>query len=74
VSISPYDIYRREITIRGSFAQVHSFRAAVRSIVHERVRSEGIITHRFSLDDFGEAIESVRSDPTCLKAVVDPRL
>ena len=74
VSISPYDIYRREITIRGSFAQVHSFRSAVRSIVNERVRTDNMITHRFGLDDFGAAIEAVRSDASCLKAVIDPRL
>ena len=34
VAVSPYDVYRREITIRGSFAQVASFRQAVRALQH----------------------------------------
>lgn len=74
VSISACDVYRREITIRGSFAQVHSFGSAVNSTLNDRVRFDSMITHRFPLDDFGQAIEAVRSDATCLKAVIDPRL
>jgi len=74
VSISPYDVYRREITIRGTFAQVNSFRPAVASISTGRVRVGSMITHRFPLERFGEAIETVRADPSCLKAVIDPRM
>ncbi len=70
VSVSPYDVYRREITLKGSFAQVHSFPNAIAALRSRRVRTDGIITHTFSLDDYGSALEAVRSDETCLKAVI----
>jgi D-arabinitol dehydrogenase (NADP+) len=72
VRVSPYDVYRRELTIKGSFAQVTSFRQAVKALQSGRVRTDGLTTHVFALDDFGAALAAVRSDRTCLKAVVDP--
>jgi D-arabinitol dehydrogenase (NADP+) len=74
VAVSPYDVYRREITIKGSFAQVTSFRHSVRALESGRIRTDGLTTHVFALDRFGDALEAVRSEPACLKAVVDPRL
>jgi D-arabinitol dehydrogenase (NADP+) len=74
VSVSPYDVYRREITIKGSFAQVTSFRHAVRALQTGRIQTTGLITHVFALDDFGRALGAVRRERSCLKAVVDPRL
>lgn len=74
VGVSPYDIYRREITIKGSFAQVTSFRHSVRELQTGRVRTDGLTTHVFPLADFGRALEAVRSDRTCLKAVIDPTM
>lgn len=72
VSISPYEIFRRELTIKGSFAQVDAFPRAVEFLRSGRVRTHGIVTHRFSLDEFGSALEAVRTDKTALKAVVVP--
>jgi hypothetical protein len=31
-----------------------------------------MLTHHFALDDYGEALAAIRSDPTCLKAAVRP--
>jgi D-arabinitol dehydrogenase (NADP+) len=70
VSLSPYDVYRRELTIKGSFAQVSSFPQAIAALRSGRVRTDGVITHRFPLDRFGDALEAVRSDESCLKAAV----
>ena len=72
VAWSPYDIFRRELTIRGSFAQVNCFDRSLAMIRSGRIRSDGLVTHRFSLDDYGQALEALRSDPTCLKAVITP--
>ncbi len=68
--VSPYDVFRRELTIKGSFAQCFSFDRAVLALRHGRVRSEGLITHRFPLASYPEAVETVRNDRTCVKAVV----
>ena len=72
VSWSPYDIFRRELTIKGSFAQVNCFDRSLGMLRSGRIHSEGLLTHRFGLDDYGLALQAVRSDPTCLKAVVAP--
>jgi len=72
VSWSPYDIFRRELTIKGSFAQVNCFDRSLAMLRSGRIRSEGLLTHRFGLDDFSLALQAVRSDPTCLKAVIAP--
>lgn len=72
VSWSPYDIFRRELTIKGSFAQVNCFDRSMAMLRSGRIRSEGLVTHRFSLDDYGLALQAVRHDPACLKAVIAP--
>jgi hypothetical protein len=67
--INPYDVFRREVTIKGSFAQAYSFDRALRS---GRLDPAGIITHRFGLDDHGAAPAAVQSGPSCRKAVLRP--
>jgi D-arabinitol dehydrogenase (NADP+) len=70
--INPYDIFRRELTITGSFARSYGFDRAVRLLRTKRVRAEGFVTHRFDLTGYGEAIRTVRDDRGCLKAVIEP--
>ncbi len=72
ISVSPYEIYRRELSIKGSFAQVSSFPQAIAMLRSGRVRTEGIITHRFPLDRFGDALDAVQRDERCHKAVIVP--
>ncbi|MEU9888293.1 zinc-dependent alcohol dehydrogenase family protein [Sphaerisporangium sp. NPDC051011] len=69
--IPAYEIFRRQITIVGSFAQQHDFPRAIALIRAGRVRSSGIISTTFALDDYADALASL-SDPTVLKAVVTP--
>ena len=72
VPFSPYDIFRRELTIKGSFAQTHCFDRALAYLRSGRVQTEGIITHTFGLDDFETALDALRNDPECLKAAIVP--
>jgi D-arabinitol dehydrogenase (NADP+) len=72
VRFHPFDVFRREITIRGSFAEMTSFGAAIDALRGGRVRTEGIVTHRFSLDDYGQALEALHDDPTVHKIVIAP--
>lgn len=68
----PYDIFRRQLRVLGSFAQVNCFDRSLAMLRSGRVRTDGLITHRFTLDEYGGALEALASDPTCLKAVVTP--
>jgi D-arabinitol dehydrogenase (NADP+) len=72
VSWSPYDVFRRQLTIKGSFAQVNCFNQSLAMLRSGRIRHEGLITHTFPLSRYGDALAAVASDPTCLKAVVKP--
>src|SRR3712207_6858958 len=56
--------FRREITIKGSFAEISSFGAAIASLRTGRAKTDGIITHRFALDDYGKALDALATDPS----------
>jgi D-arabinitol dehydrogenase (NADP+) len=72
VRFHPFDVFRREITIRGSFAEITSFGAAIAALRTGRVKTDGIITHRFALDDYGKALDALQHDPSVHKAVIVP--
>jgi D-arabinitol dehydrogenase (NADP+) len=72
VQWSPYDIFRRQLHVKGSFAQVNCFDRSLAMLRSGRVRTDGLITHRFALEEYGAALDALASDPTCLKAVVAP--
>jgi threonine dehydrogenase-like Zn-dependent dehydrogenase len=69
--IAPYDIFRRELTIKGSFAQQFSFDRALTALRTGRVDTEGLITKRFPLDDYQGALRAV-ADSAVVKAVRVP--
>lgn len=72
ISVNPFDIYRREITITGSFAQINSFPAALAALRSGRVKTDGLITHRFPLEAYGDALQAVAGDPSAHKVVMTP--
>lgn len=69
VSWSPYEIFRRQLTVKGSFAQIDCFDRSLAYLRSGRVRTEGIVTDRFPLDAYEDALSALRS-PTTLKAIV----
>jgi D-arabinitol dehydrogenase (NADP+) len=70
ISLSPYEIFKRELTVKGSFAQTHNFDRALAVLRTGRVKTDGIVTHRFPLEQYGAALDALVDDPTCLKAVI----
>jgi len=72
VPLRPYEVFRRQLTIKGSFAQTHCFERALRALRSGRVRTDGIVTHEFALADYGQALEALRGDASCLKAAIVP--
>lgn len=70
VSFHPFDVFRREITIKGSFAEMTSFGAAISALRTGRARTDGIITHRFPLDEYGVALKTLATDRTSHKIVL----
>lgn len=70
-TVSPYQIFRRELTIKGSFAQAYSFDRALMMLRNGQVDGTPLITHRFGLDDYGKALETSATSE-CIKAVIQP--
>ena len=71
VRVSPYDVFRREITIKGSFAEINAFPAAIAALRSGRARTDGLITHRFPLDDYASALDALRGDRTVHKIIIE---
>lgn len=72
LALSPYEMFRRELTVLGSFAEMTSFAAALNALRSGRVRTDGLITHRFGLADYAQAIEAAQHDASAHKIVIVP--
>lgn len=71
MTISPYEVFAKELKIIGSFAQTHCFDRAIAFLQNGVVKSDGLITHRYQIDDFGKAIEQVETGRGHIKVVID---
>lgn len=65
----PYEIFKRQLVVKGSFAQMDCFDRALAVLRSGRVRTEGMVTSRFSLGDYGDALDALGGDS--LKVVID---
>ena len=72
LALAPYEIFRRELTVLGSFAEMTSFEAALSALRNGRVRTDGLITHRFGLTDYAKAIDAAQHDGSAHKIVIVP--
>lgn len=70
VQFQPFDVFRREITIKGSFAEMTSFGAAIAALRTGRAKTDGIITHRFPLEEYGKALNTLANDRTQHKVIL----
>jgi 2-desacetyl-2-hydroxyethyl bacteriochlorophyllide A dehydrogenase len=61
VTIEPYRIYNKEITITGSMAVLHSFERAVELFAGGLLDPEIFISHRLPLGQYADALEMFRT-------------
>jgi 2-desacetyl-2-hydroxyethyl bacteriochlorophyllide A dehydrogenase len=61
VAIEPYEIYRREITITGSMAVLHSFDRAGQLLAAGVLDPSIFVSHRFPLTSYAEALDQFRA-------------
>jgi 2-desacetyl-2-hydroxyethyl bacteriochlorophyllide A dehydrogenase len=61
VEIEPYEIYRREITITGSMAVLHSFDRAGQLLAAGVLDPSIFVSHRFPLTSYAEALDQFRA-------------
>ena len=59
-----------EITILGSFSETYMFPAAIDYLDSGKVKVAGIVNKTFSLDQWGECLESMRNKSAIKAAIV----
>ena len=72
ISVSPYEVFRKQLTIMGSFAQIYCFDRALEYIANGIVKVKKIVTHIFPLQDYAKALSTKITDPESLKIVIMP--
>jgi D-arabinitol dehydrogenase (NADP+) len=72
VRFNPFDLFRREITIKGSFAQIDAFPRALAYLESGKLKVNEIVTDEFELKDWGKVLEHAWSRKGIKIAVVPP--
>jgi 2-desacetyl-2-hydroxyethyl bacteriochlorophyllide A dehydrogenase len=72
VSISPFLIYQREITVVGSMAILHTFQPAVEIVAAHAERFQPLLTHTFELSEFDTALATL-SQSNAVKVTIGPQ-
>lgn len=70
-AIRPYDVFSRELTIKGSFAQANCIGRALFALQTGRISTEGIVTSVVDLDGFQTALDNLH-DSENIKSLVIP--
>ncbi len=71
INWSPYEIFKRELTIKGSFAQTHCFDRALLYLQSGKLKVDEIVTDEFALQDYDRALDGLR-ERTGIKSAVVP--
>jgi 2-desacetyl-2-hydroxyethyl bacteriochlorophyllide A dehydrogenase len=64
---SPYDVFRRDLKIIGSFALNKTFPESIAMIQSGAVKVEPLISHQLGLEQFEEGLELAAKSPTRMK-------
>jgi D-arabinitol dehydrogenase (NADP+) len=66
-SVSPYDIFRRDLKIIGSFALNKTFPESIAMIKSGAVRVDGLVSHKLGLEQFEEGLQLAAKSPSRMK-------
>ena len=70
IEIEPYEIFRNDWTIIGSFALSYTFLPAIDWLAHKVIDVTPLVSHNASLDNFATAFEAFKNGET-LKVHID---
>jgi len=72
VRFNPFDLFRREITIKGSFAQIDAFPRALAYLESGKIKVNEIVSDEFELKDWSKVLEHAWSRKGIKIAVIPP--
>jgi D-arabinitol dehydrogenase (NADP+) len=67
ISFMPYEVFRKDLTIIGSFAVNRTFQASIAMIQSGIVKVEPLISHALPIEDFARGFELAQTDPRRMK-------
>ncbi|MFX1452996.1 MAG: zinc-dependent alcohol dehydrogenase family protein [Promethearchaeota archaeon] len=70
IQVNPYEIFRKELKIIGSFAQTHKFEAAIKMLEHGQVCVNNLVTHQFPLEQYQDALNVVQKSRDKIKIAI----
>jgi len=70
VRINPFDICRNDLQVIGSFSSVNSCIIAQELLASGVIKVEHLISHRFSLQEWGKAVETSSNPAICMRAII----
>ena len=62
----------KEIDIHGSHLGAHCYKAVIDGIVDGSIKTDGIVTHKYNLQDWEKAFETAEKDPDAIKVTIVP--
>ena len=68
--VNPFDICIKDLQIIGSFSSVNTCIIAQELLSRGTIKVEHLISHRFPLEDWGDAINTARDPSKCMRAIV----
>ncbi|KAG2236236.1 hypothetical protein INT48_008596 [Thamnidium elegans] len=71
VSISPFDVYRKELTITSTYTNPYGIERAVKVLAENKVNWSALVSHTFKLSEFDDAWKVFLAG-TGLKVVIKP--
>jgi threonine dehydrogenase-like Zn-dependent dehydrogenase len=72
IRVKPYDVFRNDWKIVGSFALRYTFQEAIRLLSSGAIKVEPLISHRLPLDQAADAFDRLQRDPKRIKIIVEP--
>lgn len=73
VSFIPYDVFRKDLTIIGSFAVNRTFHESISLLQSGDVKVESLISHQLPLDDFLDGLDLAETAPDRMKVQIKVR-
>lgn len=72
IKISPYEVYKKELRIIGSFSESYCFPRAIKYLENKIVRVDRLITHKFKLSEYAKALDIVQNSRERIKVIINP--
>jgi D-arabinitol dehydrogenase (NADP+) len=68
--MNPFDICRKDLQVIGSFSSVNACVIAQELLASGMIKVEHLISHRFSIQEWGKAIETARDPAKGMRSIV----